>query len=329
MVNQFYTAKNDIVFKAVMVRNERVLRRLLEVILEIDIDEIILLDKEILPSRLMGKNRIVDLLVKSGNKMINVELNASKKYYHNYRNASYLFGIYNDAIDRSEEYETLAEKEFIGINLSYEMGKKALMEEVFYLQSKDRNRFIENFKIIEFNVDKIEKNWYTLSELEKERYKYIMMLDLEEEKLSEFCRGDEVMEEFRKEVKRINKDERYSFFLSEEEDAEKLRKTEELIRKRKEEKREQRREQRRILQEQKIEELEKQKNEMQKQNDEMQKQNDEMQKQNDEIQKQKNFLLNNSVKKLIELNVDVNDISKTLDIPVSKVEYIAKNTRTN
>ena len=318
MVNQFYTAKNDIVFKAVMVRNERVLRRLLEVILEIDIDEIILLDKEILTSRLMGKNRIVDLLVKSGNKMINVELNASKKYYHNYRNASYLFGIYNDAIDRSEEYETLAEKEFIGINLSYEMGKKALMEEVFYLQSKDRNRFIENFKIIEFNVDKIEKNWYTLSELEKERYKYIMMLDLEEEKLSEFCRGDEVMEEFRKEVKRINKDERYSFFLSEEEDAEKLRKTEELIRKRKEEKREQSREQRRILQEQKIEELEKQKNEMQKQNDEIQKQNDEMQKQ-----------LNNSVKKLIELNVDVNDISKTLDIPVSKVEYIAKNTRTN
>ena len=318
MVNQFYTAKNDIVFKAVMVRNERVLRRLLEVILEIGIDEIILLDKEILPSRLMGKNRIVDLLVKFGNKMINVELNASKKYYHNYRNASYLFGIYNDAIDRSEEYETLAEKEFIGINLSYEMGKKALMEEVFYLQSKDRNRFIENFKIIEFNVDKIEKNWYTLSELEKERYKYIMMLDLEEEKLSEFCRGDEVMEEFRKEVKRINKDERYSFFLSEEEDAEKLRKTEELIRKRKEEKREQRREQRRILQEQKIEELEKQKNEMQKQNDEIQKQNDEMQKQ-----------LNNSVKKLIELNVDVNDISKTLDIPVSKVEYIAKNTRTN
>ena len=318
MVNQFYTAKNDIVFKAVMVRNERVLRRLLEVILEIDIDEIILLDKEILPSRLMGKNRIVDLLVKSGNKMINVELNASKKYYHNYRNASYLFGIYNDAIDRSEEYETLAEKEFIGINLSYEMRKKALMEEVFYLQSKDRNRFIENFKIIEFNVDKIEKNWYTLSELEKERYKYIMMLDLEEERLSEFCRGDEVMEEFRKEVKRINKDERYSFFLSEEEDAEKLRKTEELIRKRKEEKREQRREQRRKLQDQKIEELEKQKNEMQKQNDEIQKQNDEMQKQ-----------LNNSVKKLIELNVDVNDISKTLDIPVSKVEYIAKNTRTN
>ena len=315
MVNQFYTAKNDIVFKAVMVRNERVLRRLLEVILEIDIDEIILLDKEILPSRLMGKNRIVDLLVKSGNKMINVELNASKKYYHNYRNASYLFGIYNDAIDRSEEYETLAEKEFIGINLSYEMRKKALMEEVFYLQSKDRNRFIENFKIIEFNVDKIEKNWYTLSELEKERYKYIMMLDLEEERLSEFCRGDEVMEEFRKEVKRINKDERYSFFLSEEEDAEKLRKTEELIRKRKEEKREQRREQKRKLQEQKIEELEKQKNEMQKQNDEM--------------QKQKNFLLNNSVKKLIELNVDFNDISKTLDIPVSKVEYIAKNTRRN
>ena len=38
------------------------------------------------------------------------------------------------------------------------------VEEVFYLQSKDRNRFIENFKIIEFNVDKIEKNCQTFSE---------------------------------------------------------------------------------------------------------------------------------------------------------------------
>ena len=56
---------------------------------------------------------------------------------------------------------------------------------------------------------------------------------------------------------------------------------------------------------------------------------EELEKQKNEMQKQKNFLLNNSVKKLIELNVDVNDISKTLDIPVSKVEYIAKNTRTN
>ena len=175
---------------------------------------------------------------------------------------------------------------------------------IFHSAKNSVEKLLAKYQKIEVNVDKIEKNWYTLSELEKERYKYIMMLDLEEERLSEFCRGDEVMEEFRKEVKRINKDERYSFFLSEEEDAEKLRKTEELIRKRKEEKREQKRK----LQEQKIEELEKQKNEM---------------------QKQKNFLLNNSVKKLIELNVDVNDISKTLDIPVSKVEYIAKNTRRN
>ena len=143
MVNQFYTAKNDIVFKAVMVRNERVLRRLLEVILEIGIDEIILLDKEILPSRLMGKNRIVDLLVKSGNKMINVELNASKKYYHNYRNASYLFGIYNDAIDRSEEYETLAEKEFI--KKEDLIGKPLILPERMNVQSELVNWFGKDF----------------------------------------------------------------------------------------------------------------------------------------------------------------------------------------
>ena len=302
LVNQFYTAKNDIVFKAVMVRNEKVLKKLLEVILEIKIDEIILLDKEILPNRILGKNRIVDLLVKTGDKMINVELNANKKYYHNYRNASYLFGIYNNSINKTEEYETLKDKEFIGINLSYEMREKALIEDIFYLQSKENNRYIENFKIIEFNMDKIEKNWYTLSELEKERYKYLKMLDLKEENLVEFCRGDEVMEEFECELKRINEDERYRFFLTEEEDAEKLRKTEELINKRKEEQ---------------FKKREKQF----KKNEEQFKKNEEQWKIKEKsLQEQ----LYNSVKKLLELNVDVKDISESLNIPIKQVENIAK-----
>lgn len=154
MVDQFFTAKNYIVFKVVMVRNEKVLKKILEVILDISIDEIILLDKEILPYKIRGKNRILDLLVKTKGRVINIELNANKKQYHNYRNASYLFGVYNNSINKSDEYENIVDKEFIGINFSYGMTKEENMENVYYIQTENKEKYIKNFKIIEFNMDK-------------------------------------------------------------------------------------------------------------------------------------------------------------------------------
>lgn len=143
MVDQFFTAKNDIVFKVVMVRNEKILKKILEVILDITIDEIILLDKEILPYRIRGKNRILDLLVKTKNRVVNIELNANKKYYHNYRNASYLFGLYNNSVNKSDEYDNIVTKEFIGINFSYGMNKNEKIESTYQIQSEEGKNILK------------------------------------------------------------------------------------------------------------------------------------------------------------------------------------------
>ena len=310
MVDQFFTAKNDIVFKVVMVRNEKVLKKILEVILDITIDEIILLDKEILPYRIRGKNRILDLLVKTEDRVINIELNANKKYYHNYRNASYLFGLYNNSINKSDEYDIIVDKEFIGINFSYGMSKDIIIENIYYIQTENNEKYIKNFKIIEFNMDKIEKSWYTLSKLEQEKYKYLKMLNLTEEELLKFCKGDEVMEEFEKEVKKVNDEDEYKFFLSDERDAEMLRKTEEKIRKRELAK----------LNEQ----LEEKNEQLEEKNEQLEEKNEQLEEINEQLKKQKQKI-NNSIKKLLELNVNIEDISTTLDIPINEIENIAEN----
>ena len=55
----------------------------------------------------------------------------------------------------------------------------------------EQKEFIKNFKIIEINMDKIKKDWYVLSNKEKDAYKYLYMLDFNKEELEEYCGDDE------------------------------------------------------------------------------------------------------------------------------------------
>lgn len=144
-------------------------------------------------------------------------------------------------------------------------------------------------------MDKIEKKWYTLGKLEQEKYKYLKMLNLTENELFKFCKGDEVMEEFEREVKKVNDEDVYKFFLSDEKDAEMLRKTEELIRKRE------------------LAELNKQ---IESKNSQIESQNEKIESQNEKI--------NNSIKRFLELKVDIEEISTILDIPISEIKNIAE-----
>ena len=50
-------------------------------------------------------------------------------------------------------------------------------------------------------------------------------LDLEGKELDKICKGDEYMELFEKEVKRLNKDQKFTEFMSAEEEAKKLTNT--------------------------------------------------------------------------------------------------------
>ena len=85
-----------------------------------------------------------------------------------------------------------------------------------------RKKNLSNFKIIEINMDKIKKDWYILSNKEKDAYKYLYMLDLNKEELEEYCGDDELMKKYEEKISKLNEDEKFTYFLTDEEDGENI-----------------------------------------------------------------------------------------------------------
>ena len=76
-MKKYYNAKYDLVFKNVVCTEDSkgILKCILENALEITIDEIVLLNNYLNKENIFIQGRIVDCLVKCGNKRINIEVN--------------------------------------------------------------------------------------------------------------------------------------------------------------------------------------------------------------------------------------------------------------
>ena len=221
-MKKFYTAKNDLIFKTIMLEQPELLKEIIERIIKVKIDEIIILNSELPVTYVRSKKRIVDLLVKSKDRYINVELNSeADDEVYKIRNTTYLFNVYSERIKKGEEYIELLKKEFIAINLSYRLKEEKIKYE-YKIQDDNKKEFINNFKIIEINMDKIKKDWYILNKKEKEEYKYLYMLDLNKEELKSYCGDDVLMEKYENKVRKLNEDEKFTYFLTDEEDGENI-----------------------------------------------------------------------------------------------------------
>ena len=78
---KFYTARNDLAFKAIMVTKKNVLKKIIESVLEEEIEEITILNTELTVVNVKSKKRVVDIMLQVQNNFINVELNSSKEEY--------------------------------------------------------------------------------------------------------------------------------------------------------------------------------------------------------------------------------------------------------
>ena len=94
---------------------------------------------------------------------------------------------------------------------------------------EDRIKFIDNFEIWEYNMDRIMQIWYDKDELEIEKYKHLIMLDSSSIELEKLSKGDELVVEFKKEIEELNENETYTSWLTPEEDAEFILNTEKSI----------------------------------------------------------------------------------------------------
>ena len=221
---KYYTAMNDVVFKNALCteENKDLLKWLLEKIIHKKIEKIVILNNERPVTSYNKKGRTLDALVKTSNEIINIEVNSA--YYSQLpeRNSGYLMSNYVEDLNRGEDYEVM--HTHIQINFTKGLPNDALLEDIYMLHSIKRsdNFYIENFIIIEYNIDKLLK-YYKSKDLKKKEeameYKHLIMLDLGDKELKEICKGDEHMEKFRKNVDNLNENEEMRFLFSAEEDA--------------------------------------------------------------------------------------------------------------
>ena len=199
----FYNGKNDVVFKAVMTRNKKILKTLIETIIgeEVIIEKIKNSEKAVKNVRL--RKKVVDLLVKAKDKYIHIELNVNNEKYYKVRNVSYIFDSYSNSVEKGKDY---SEKiDFIGIDLTYGLKDKNMMNE-YRIMDKERRNYVNNFKIIECNMDKIMDVWYSKDNKLIDKYKYLIMLGLDRKDLKELSRRDDIVKEFNEEVEELNED---------------------------------------------------------------------------------------------------------------------------
>lgn len=160
----------------------------------------------------------MDILVQIKNQYIDVEMNNNKEEYIKIRNATYLFNMVNESIEKGGNYAEMVKNEYIGINLTYHNAGSEIRNEYLF-QKRNGESYIENFRIIEINMEKLKKEWYTLSRKEQERYKYLEMLDLNKKSLENFTNeGDTIMKEYEEAVKKLNTNPEFRMHITEEED---------------------------------------------------------------------------------------------------------------
>ncbi len=215
---KFYTAKYDRVFKTIFCNedNPHLMKELLERLLHLKITELSFLSNELTLESINERSKTVDVLVKTDNKYIHIEINSSNPNYLHQRNFIYFSSIFSKKTKKDTDFDL--ETEFIHIDFTYGLSKKYPTEGIYYLMNKEGLMYIEKFKIIEYNMDKIMQYWYTLDKENITKYKHLIMLDLDKENLKTLSKGDAFIMNYEKDVTTLNEKETFQSAMTYEED---------------------------------------------------------------------------------------------------------------
>ena len=222
---KFYSCRYDRAFKKVFLKeeNEDLLVALLELTLNLKVYEIQRLNVETLQGKINTRKKYCDLLLKTSEGYIGIEINSEPKDYLHTRNLAFLCNVYSRYTLKGDSYSgnTL----IIQLNLTYGMNKKDDKICRIYTLNDGEKNFVRNFKIVEWNMDKVLNYWYAKDEVNIQKFKYLIMLDLNEDDLAKLSNDRKVMK-FMNEVKKVNEDPEFFSYMTKEEDEEKCHNTE-------------------------------------------------------------------------------------------------------
>lgn len=220
-----YTAKNDRVFKTIANGNNG--KVILEAILGNVFDEPVEI-LEFIPVELPQdtedeRKKVLDVLVRVGNRIINVEVNAQGlSEVTKIRNLAYLCKLFSKNVSKGQEIDV--ETEFLQINFIYNSKVTDKMVLKSYLTHED-GIYTKNFSIWNVFIENVEKICYTDAK-EREKLRYLLMMDKTPEELANFFPDDEIIKMFRGEIVRLNSNAKFIREISEEEEKEMIHNTE-------------------------------------------------------------------------------------------------------
>ena len=220
-MEKFYTCKYDRAFKEVFGKEENkdILKKLLEEILQVEIERIEYLNLERNVDNVKVKRKHLDLYLETNIGKIQVEVNTTNSKYVKPRNMSYLCDIYSHHTLVGQEYDQ--DTLIIQININYGQQDEKYIRE-YRLRDESGKEYIKNFIIYEINMEKYMKLWYNKNEKELEKSKYIVMLNLEKEELEKLSKKDKVVIKYMKEIERVNENPKFREYMSAEEDNKKI-----------------------------------------------------------------------------------------------------------
>ena len=165
--------------------------------------------------------------MKVDNEYLHIELNCNYKNYLHTRNFIYFTNIYSRKTVRGKKYDF--KTKFIHIDFTYGLSKKIEDVTHYYVMSNNGKKYIHNFEIIEYNMDKITDYWYNLDMEKVKEYKHLIMLDLEKDDLDKISKGEDFVEAYEDKVTDLNNQETFRSFMSYEEDQELIQNTEKAM----------------------------------------------------------------------------------------------------
>ena len=162
--------------------------------------------------------------MKVDNEYLHIELNCNYKNYLHTRNFIYFTNIYSRKSVRGDTYDFATK--FIHIDFTYGLSKDIDDVTYYYVMNDKKKKYIDNFEILEYNMDKITNYWYNSDVDKVNKYKHLIMLDLEKNDLDEMSNGDDLVKEYEDKVTDLNNQETFRSFMTYEEDQRLIQNTE-------------------------------------------------------------------------------------------------------
>ena len=206
--------KKDSLFKTIFGTEEGkpLLETLLKDILQQEVKIIEFKDKELPIDNMNEKTKIIDLLVRTNDELVHIEVNSRSSRAIRFRNYVYFSKIIVSDQEIGKKYKS--DQKYISINLTCSLSKKHDVVEMYWLQDDDCKKYIDNVAIYEVNLDKARELCYNGDK--REDIRHIGALTMTRSDLEIYKGGDEFMENLAKKLDRMDANE--FWYITPEED---------------------------------------------------------------------------------------------------------------